>query len=91
MDLDASMEIYEEWIAEGEAEETAEVEEEVSAFEAAQGATQEHEREVGDLQSSAYGTDVLTRIRRALSTIPSPPLSRLPTRMTRTLLRPREP
>jgi len=39
MDLDASMEIYEEWIAEGEAEETAEVEEEVSAFEAAQGAT----------------------------------------------------
>ena len=91
MDLDASMEIYEEWIAKGEAEETAEVEEEVSAFEAAQHAAQEFKREVGDLHSSACATGVLVRIGRALSTTPSPPPSRLPTRTTRTPLRPREP
>lgn len=52
MDLDASLEVYEDWKAEEEARETEEVEAEVSALEMDQLVTQELGREVCNLRRS---------------------------------------
>ena len=84
MDLDASLNIFEDFQAEQATsrevvKETEEVEDEVFALDIAQLAARELKREVSDSHSSTSATDMLNMIRRIPPAPPSPlPLLPLP-------------
>ena len=77
MDLDASLEVYEEWKAEEEARETEEVENEVGDYDLQQLVTRELSRVVSQLHHCTSFFEILTKLCRTTLKLPMPLLPTL--------------